>query len=430
MRPDVVERCPASPRIGVTDFTSTAMSSSPISPSRAEAPGSSVGTVFLAFLKLGSTSFGGPIAHLGYFRTEFVERRRWMDDRSFTDLVSLCQFLPGPASSQVGIAIGLLQAGWRGALAAWAGFTLPSAVALIAFAYGMAQYGELATSGAVHGLKVVAVAVVAQAVWGMAKNLCPDRLRAGLALLAALLTLVLPSTLGQLGAIVASGLLGWWILKLPPQPPIEHPRYAVSPRAGLAALAVFAVLLVGLPAVAAATGNPLLHLIDGFYRAGALVFGGGHVVLPLLQTTAVGSGAIGNADFLAGYGAAQAVPGPLFTFAAFLGTVMPGPLQGWVGGLVFLTAIFVPAFLLVIGALPFWDVLRRRAGIQSAMAGINAGVVGILASALYDPVWTSAVHSRADFGLALAAFGLLVHGRVSPAIVVLFAGAAGWAMAT
>jgi chromate transporter len=417
--------------MGVTDFASTAMPSPRIASSRAEAPTrSSVGAVFLAFLKLGSTSFGGPIAHLGYFRTEFVERRRWLDDRSFTDLVSLCQFLPGPASSQVGISIGLLQAGWRGALAAWAGFTLPSAVALIAFAYGMARYGELATSGAVHGLKVVAVAVVAQAVWGMAKNLCPDRLRAGLAILAALLTLVLPSTLGQVGAIVASGVLGWWMLKLPPQPPIEHRRYAVSPRAGLAALAVFAVLLVGMPALAAATGNPMLRLIDGFYRAGALVFGGGHVVLPLLQTTAVGSGAIGNADFLAGYGAAQAVPGPLFTFAAFLGTVMPGPLQGWVGGLVFLAAIFVPAFLLVISALPFWDVLRRRAGIQSAMAGINAGVVGILASALYDPVWTSAVHSRTDFGLALAAFGLLVYARVSPVIVVLFAGVAGWAMAT
>lgn len=404
--------------------------SSPAAPLPGEgAARSPAWTVFRAFLKLGLTSFGGPIAHLGYFRTEFVERRRWLDDRSYSELVSLCQFLPGPASSQVGIALGLQQAGWRGALAAWSGFTLPSALLLIAFAYGMAWHGELADSGAIRGLKIVAVAVVAQAVWGMARNLCPDRTRAGLAIFATLLTLVLPTTLGQVGAIVVSGLLGWRVLKLAPQPPAAHTAYGVSRRAALLALALFVALLVGLPAWAAASGSLLPSLIDGFYRAGALVFGGGHVVLPLLQATAVESGALGNAGFLAGYGAAQAVPGPLFTFAAYLGAVMPGPLQGWLGGLVFLAAIFVPAFLLVVGALPFWDALRRRTGVQSAVAGVNAGVVGILLSALYDPVWTSAIHGRADFGLALAAFGLLAYARVSPVAVVLFAAAAGWALA-
>jgi chromate transporter len=386
--------------------------------------------VFLAFLRLGLTSFGGPVAHLGYFRTEFVERRRWLDERSYADLVALCQFLPGPASSQVGMALGLSRAGWVGALAAWVGFTLPSAIALIAFAYGIARYGDVASSGAVHGLKVVAVAIVAQAVWGMAKALCPDRARAGLAIFAALLTLVLPSAIGQVGAILVCAVLGWWLLELGSQPAQPHQLYGVSKRAGVAALALFAALLVGLPLWAAATGSSLLSLFDGFYRAGALVFGGGHVVLPLLQSTVVPAGVVSNADFLAGYGAAQAVPGPLFTFAAYLGAVMQGPLSGWLGGLVFLVVIFVPAFLVLVGALPFWDALRRREDIQSAMAGINAGVVGILLSALYDPVWTSAIVSKADFGLALAAFGLLVYARLSPVIVVGLAAAAGWALAS
>ncbi|MBT2324842.1 chromate efflux transporter [Variovorax paradoxus] len=382
--------------------------------------------VLLAFLRLGLSSFGGPVAHLGYFRTEFVERRRWLDDRSYSDLVALCQFLPGPASSQVGMALGLSRAGWLGALMAWVGFTLPSALALIVFAYGIARYGGLAASGAIHGLKVVAVAVVAQAVWGMAKSLCPDRPRAGLAIFAALLTLVLPSALGQVGAILACGLIGWRLLQLPRQEAPAHIGYGVSRRAGLVALTLFAVLLLGLPLVAAASGSALWTLIEGFYRSGALVFGGGHVVLPLLQSTVVPGGAVSNADFLAGYGMAQAVPGPLFTFAAYLGAVMNGPLSGWLGGLVFLLVIFVPAFLLVVGALPFWDALRQRDAIQSAMAGINAGVVGILLSALYDPVWTSAIHSRSDFGLALAAFGLLVHARLSPVVVVALAAIAGW----
>ncbi|MCC9597022.1 chromate efflux transporter [Rubrivivax sp. JA1055] len=393
------------------------------SPTRA-GHGSAV-EVLLAFLKLGLTSFGGPVAHLGYFHAEFVGRRRWLDERSYAELVALCQFLPGPASSQVGMALGLLRAGWAGAAMAWLGFTLPSALALIAFAYGIAGHPGLAASGAVHGLKVVAVAVVAQAVWTMARTLCPDRPRAALALLAALATLALPSAPGQVAVIVAAGLVGWRLLKLPPAPPGPQAVWRVPRAAGVAALALFAALLLGLPLLAAATGSPAWALVDGVYRAGALVFGGGHVVLPLLQASVVPSGAVDDAAFLAGYGAAQAVPGPLFTFAAYLGAVAQGPLAGWVGGLVFLVVIFVPAFLLVVGALPFWDTLRRRDAVRAAMAGVNAAVVGILLAALYDPVWTTAIGSRADFGLALAAFGLLAWGHVSPVIVVALGAAAG-----
>lgn len=384
--------------------------------------------VFLAFLKLGLTSFGGPVAHLGYFRAEFVGRRRWLDDRSYSDLVALCQFLPGPASSQVGMALGLGRAGLRGALAAWFGFTLPSALALILFAYGVAGYRGLAESGWVHGLKVVAVAVVAQAVWGMARSLCPDRLRAGLAIFAALLVLALPSAAGQVGAIVICGVVGRLLIGVSRQGAVQHRDDGISRRAGAFALVLFALLLAGLPLWAAASGSPTVALLDGFYRAGALVFGGGHVVLPLLQSAVVPPGVVSNADFLAGYGAAQAVPGPLFTFAAYLGAVAQGPIHGWIGGLVLLLVVFLPAFLLVIGALPFWERLRQRADIQSAMAGINAGVVGLLGAALYDPIWISAIHSKADFGLALAAFGLLLYARVSPVVVVLFAAAAGWAL--
>lgn len=381
--------------------------------------------VLRAFLRLGLTSFGGPVAHLGYFRAEFVERRRWLDERGFSELVALCQFLPGPASSQLGMAIGLLRARWLGALAAWAGFTLPSALALIAFAYGVSGVTGVAASGAVHGLKVVAVAVVAQAVWAMAKALCPDRARAGLAIAAALLTLVLPSTAGQVGAIALGALVGWRLLRLAPEPDAVHEAFGVSRRAGWVALMLFATLLVALPLAAAASGSTLLSSIDGFYRAGALVFGGGHVVLPLLQTTVVPGGAVSNASFLAGYGAAQAVPGPLFSFAAYLGAVMAGPLPGWAGGMLLLVVIFVPGFLVLVAALPFWDALRRRPAVRAAMAGVNAAVVGILLSALYDPVWTGAIATRADFGLALAAFALLQLARWSPLAVVALAAAAG-----
>lgn len=389
----------------------------------------SVLEVLLVFLKLGLTSFGGPIAHLGYFRAEFVERRRWLDDQRYGDLVALCQFLPGPASSQVGMAVGLSRAGWGGVLAAWLGFTLPSAVALILFAYGVARWSALASSGAVHGLKVVAVAVVAQAVWGMAKALCPDRPRAGIAFGAALVVLAVPSAAGQIGAIVLGGVVGRWALKLQQLPPATHAACGVGRRTGALLLALFVGLLILLPLLAAAQASPWLSAAAVFYKAGALVFGGGHVVLPLLQAGVVPPGWVSNDAFLAGYGAAQAVPGPLFTFAAYLGAVMPEPLGGWVGGTVMLLAIFLPAFLLVAGALPFWEALRQRRGVQRAMGGINAAVVGVLGAALYDPVFTSAVHSRADFALALAAFGLLVVARVAPVWVVALAAVAGWLMA-
>lgn len=394
-------------------------------PSAASPRGSAI-EVFLAFLKLGLTSFGGPVAHLGYFRTEFVERRAWLDDKSYSDLVALCQFLPGPASSQVGIALGLGRAGWFGALGAWVGFTLPSAIALILFAFGVTQWAALAQSGAVHGLKVFAVAIVAQAVWGMAKTLCPDRSRAGIAIVAALLVLAIPSAMGQVGAIVAGGIAGRWAVQLGHLPVAEHRDYGVSKRTGAALLLLFGLLLVLLPVLATAVRSSALSVISSFYQSGALVFGGGHVVLPLLQTSVVPNGLVTNDAFLAGYGAAQAVPGPLFTFAAYLGAVMTGTLGGWGGGLTLLVAIFVPAFLMVAGALPFWESLRQRDGVQRAMAGVNAAVVGVLAAALYDPVWTSAIHSRADFGLALGAFGLLVYGRQSPVLVAALAAAAGW----
>lgn len=384
--------------------------------------------VFIAFLKLGLTSFGGPVAHLGYFRSEFVDRRRWLNDRSYSDLVALCQFLPGPASSQVGIAVGLGRAGWRGSIAAWIGFTLPSAFALILFAYGVSEYHGLAESGWVHGLKVVAVAVVAQAVWGMSKSLCPDRFRAGLAITAALLTLVLPSATGQIAAIVVSGLIGRFMIKAQSIEARQHQNYGISERVGVAALILFSLLLVFLPLWASASNSPTVALLAGFYRSGALVFGGGHVVLPLLQTTVVPNGLVSNADFLAGYGATQAVPGPLFTFAAYLGAVAKGSIHGWIGGLILLVTVFLPAFLLVIGAIPFWERLRQRSDIQSTMAGINAGVVGVLGSALYDPIWTSAIKSRADFGLALAAFGLLLYAKASPVLVVTLAAVSGYAL--
>ncbi|HMM84250.1 chromate efflux transporter [Azohydromonas sp.] len=398
--------------------------------SAAEPPGRGpVLEVLLVFLRLGLTSFGGPVAHLGYFRTEFVERRRWLDDKSYGDLVALCQFLPGPASSQVGMALGLKRAGWAGALAAWLGFTLPSAIALMLFAHGVAEWSALASSGAVHGLKVVAVAVVAQAVWGMAKALCPDRLRAGIAIAAALVVIAAPTSAGQITAIVLGGLVGRWALRLAHLSPATHQDDGVGRRRGALLLALFVALLIVLPALAAAQTSPWLGAVAVFYQAGALVFGGGHVVLPLLQAGVVPPGWVSNDAFLAGYGAAQAVPGPLFTFAAYLGAAMPAPLGGWAGGLALLVVIFVPAFLLVAGALPFWEAMRQRDGVRRAMGGINAAVVGVLGAALYDPVWTSAIHSRADFGLALAAFGLLVHARMSPVLVVAIAAAAGWLMA-
>ena len=386
--------------------------------------------VFLAFLRLGLTSFGGPVAHLGYFRAEFVTRRRWLDEAAYGDIIALCQFLPGPASSQVGITLGILRAGLKGGLAAWVGFSGPSALALTLFAYGVASLGQVAQQPWLHGLKIVAVAVVAQAVWGMARNLCPDRLRASMAVGAALLVLAMPGAAGQVGAIVLGGLIGWrWLAQAQEARPAGTIEIALGRKLGIAALALFAILLFGLPVLDAAFSNHALALIDSFYRAGALVFGGGHVVLPLLQQALVPPGWASNDAFLAGYGAAQAVPGPLFTFSAYLGAIMqPGP-SGWKGAILCLCAIYLPSFLLLIGVLPFWDALRRRDAVRAALRGVNAAVVGLLLAALYTPVWTSAITSAADFGLGIAAFLLLAFWRVPPWLVVLLGAATATGLA-
>lgn len=382
-------------------------------------------SVFLIFLRLGLTSFGGPIAHLGYFRAEFVTRRRWLSERSYADLVALCQFLPGPASSQVGIALGLSRAGYGGAAAAWAGFTLPSAIALILFAMGLSHYGNAIPSGVLHGFKVVAVAVVAQAVWGMARNLCRGVARITLMLMAASAALLEPSPWGQVGVIALAGVAGLLLFK--PSPATEHDALpiAISRRAGALWLGLFALLLAGLPILAGWLPNPTLALVDAFYRSGSLVFGGGHVVLPLLQAQVVTPQWVSNDVFVAGYGATQAVPGPLFTFAAFLGASMNHAPTGWLGGVIGLLAIFAPSFLLVMGALPFWATLRRSPRTQAALAGVNAAVVGLLLAALYQPVWTSAIFSVADFALALIALAALTIGRLPPWLVVAGCGAVG-----
>jgi chromate transporter len=381
--------------------------------------------VFLAFLRLGCTSFGGPIAHLGYLRHEFVERREWLDDEAYADLVALCQFTPGPASSKIGIALGASRAGLIGGLAAWLGFTLPSALAMIAFGYGLQLLHGATEAGWLHGLKIAAVAVVAQAVWSMGRQLCPDRARASFAILAALLVVMWSSALAQIAAIVLGGVAGWRLLPGATTPSSGHLHFELSRRVGWVAWILFFGLLAALPVLARATGNHALQLFDSFYRAGSLVFGGGHVVLPMLRAEVVPPGWLADGEFLAGYGVAQAVPGPLFTFAAYLGTVAKGDPSGWLGGLLALTAIFLPAFLVVFGALPFWSVLRLKPYIRSMMNGVNAAVVGILLAALYDPIFTSAVRTPGDFGLALAALGLLLFWKWPPVWVVLFSALGG-----
>ncbi len=375
------------------------------------------GEVFRAFAKLGFTSFGGPIAHLGYFRDELVTRRKWIDEAGYADLVALCQFLPGPASSQVGFALGLLRGGPLGAFAAWAAFTLPSALVLLLFALGADAFGGPVGTGLLHGLKIVAVAVVAQAVWGMARSLAPDRQRASIALAAVLIVVFATGSLGQILAILAGGLAGLWLCRDGVPQETGQLRFRVSKGAGLTALVLFFLLLFLLP-LAAGTAQGLA-LFDAFYRAGALVFGGGHVVLPLLQAEVVLPGWVSNDTFLAGYGAAQAVPGPLFTFAAYLGAASGPAPNGVIGATVALLAIFLPGFLLLVGALPFWDAFRTRPLAQAAMRGTNAAVVGILGAALYHPVWTSAVLGTEDFALALTGFVLLTVWKVPPWIVVI-----------
>ena len=392
--------------------------------------------VFWIFLRLGLTSFGGPVAHLGYFRDEFVQRRQWLTERSYADLVALCQFLPGPASSQVGMALGLMRAGMPGALAAWLGFTLPSALVLALLGLGLADGYAVLPAGAIHGLKVVAVAVVAQAVWGMARSLCVGRAKVTLMALACCAVLLVPGVWGQVGVMLAAGGASWWLFgrgrAATPETPNDAPDALLLPlrrRTGAALLVVFAALLVLLPLAVRLWPGSLLAMVDAFYRVGALVFGGGHVVLPLLQAEVVGPGWVSADAFLAGYGATQAVPGPLFTFAAFLGASMQVWPGGWLGAAVCLVAIFVPSFLLVAGALPFWEPLRRNPHAQAALAGVNAAVVGLLLAALYNPVWTSAIRGGADFGLALTAFVALVFWRAPPWAVVLACGVGGAVLA-
>ena len=381
-----------------------------------------------AFLRLGLTSFGGPVAHLGYFRREFVEKRRWLDDAAYADLVALCQFLPGPASSQVVFAIGMRRAGLAGALVASACFMLPSAAAMVGFAYGVESLSGIRGAGWLHGLKLAAVAVVALEVWGMSLKLCPDWPRRVLGLCATAIVLLVPGTLSQIGVIAACALVGWWLSR-------NLPAAAAAPAGGLGrahawaagSLFMYGALLACLPILAGFGGSKPLAMFDSFYRAGALVFGGGHVVLPLLRSEVVPPGWISDDAFLAGYGAAQAVPGPLFTFAAYLGTIIQSGPHAWEGGLLALVAIFLPGWLLVGGAYPFWHLLRSRGWAHGALRGANAAVVGILLAALYRPVCTEGIKDARDVAAAAAAAVLLGKFRVPPwAIVALMAGAGQW----
>ncbi|WP_321798250.1 chromate efflux transporter [Caballeronia sp. J97] len=390
--------------------------------------------VLAVFLRLGLTCFGGPIAHMGYFRREFVERRRWLDDESFGDLVALCQFLPGPASSQAGFSIGLLRAGWLGGLAAWFGFTLPSVLLLLAFAAVAPSLRGPVGAGLIHGLKIVAVAVVAQAVWDMARRLCPDRHRALIALVALAVLSVLTTVYAQLIVIALGAALGFILCRTPALASktgrqADTHEFRISRTAGGVALMLFCVLLFGLPALAQTGAGRAISVFDGFYRSGALVFGGGHVVLPLLQQQTVATGWVSSNDFLAGYGAAQAVPGPLFTFAAFLGWVMAETPHHWIGALLATAGIFLPGLLLVIAALPYWQALRARSSMGAVLSGVNAAVVGLLATAFYSPVWTSAVHSAIDFAIATIGFCLLTRWKISPLVVVAVCALAGVAEA-
>jgi len=382
--------------------------------------------VLLAFLKLGLTSFGGPVAHIGYFREEFVVRRRWLDEHAYADLVGLCQFLPGPASSQVGFSIGLMRAGYLGGLAAWTGFTLPSAIALVLFAYGATLLSEPVGVGLIHGLKLVAVAIVAQAVWGMARVLCPDRERASIAVAAALIILLFStSPVAQIAAIALGGVAGLWLCRAELPPATGHIAVPVSRTTGFLALAVFFILLAGLPVLRGLGLWPGAALFEAFYRSGALVFGGGHVVLPLLREAFVTPGWISDDAFLAGYGAAQAIPGPLFSFAAYLGAVVRPSPHGLFGAALGLIGIFLPGLLILMGTLPFWDALRKRASARAVMRGVNAAVVGLLGAALYNPVWTSSVKLPGDFAIALVGFVILTVWRAPPIIVVLIGALGG-----
>ena len=382
--------------------------------------------VLLVALRLGLTSFGGPVAHIGYFRDEYVTRRRWLDDAAYADLVALCQLLPGPASSQVGIAVGMHRAGLPGGIAAWVGFTAPSAAALILFGSGVSAFDHLVVQGWLRGLQVVAAAVVAFALLGMARTLAPDARRATIAIAAAIAMLLWRTPLAQVLVIVIAAAAGRLLLQgVVPPAGAGSPSVRARPSAAVASLALFAVLLGGLPILRQFVTSEPLDVFDAFYRSGSLVFGGGHVVLPLLQAEVVPPGWVTSEQFIAGYGAAQAVPGPLFTFSAYLGTVMRGSVGGWSGGLFTLLAIFLPSFLLVAGILPFWERLRTLRPLRAAIAGVGAAVVGLLLAALYDPVWVTAIRTPTDLALGLAAFAMLAWWKTPPWLVVIFGAAAG-----
>ncbi len=386
--------------------------------------------IFTIFLRLGLTSFGGPVAHLGYYRRELVERRGWLDDAAYADIVALSQFLPGPASSQTGFAIAYLRGGLPGAIAAFVGFTLPSALLMVAIAYGSPLFSTDVGSALIHALKLVAVAVVAQAISGMSRNLCPDAARAGIAFASFAFVLLIPAPLIQPAAIALSGLAGWLLLRGQTD---AAPKAIRSPAVGkrlpaTLALCLFAILLFGLPWLAGINENGALRLLDIFYRAGSLVFGGGHVVLPLLETATVAPGYMDEGLFLAGYGAAQALPGPLFAFSAYLGALLPFAPHPLVGAGVALLAIFLPGFLLIYGALPFWHSLRVSPHAGAIMKGANAGVVGLLTAAFYTPIWTSSIVSAPDFVLAAGAFLLLTVFRQGSGRVVLIMAVIGIAL--
>ncbi len=397
----------------------------PLETSIGTKPRSSSWTIFLSFLRLGCTSFGGPIAHLGYFRNEFVVRRKWLDEATYADIVGLCQFLPGPASSQVGFTIGLLEGGPLGALAAWTAFTLPSALLMFAFAYGHNLFAGRVGSGILHGLALVAVAVIAQAVWGMMQTLAPDRRRATIAVLAAGVVLLSSRASSQLAAIALGAILGLLVCRQARASSRQAFHISIPRFAALTSLVVFAVLLIAPAILVAAIRSQAIALFHAFYSSGALVFGGGHVVLPLLRAATVSTGWIDDNTFLAGYGAAQAVPGPLFTFSAYLGAVVKPEPHGAVGATIALLALFLPGLLLVISVLPFWNQLRSNAKTRALFAGVNASVVGILLAALYQPVWTSCVHEPFDFAVVLAAFLALVAWKAPPWIVVCAVAAIG-----
>lgn len=362
--------------------------------------------IFVVFLKLGLTSFGGPVAHLGFFHDEFVIKRKWINEHAYADLVLLCQFLPGPASSQVGIALGYSRGGLLGAVSAWLGFTLPSAILLVLFGLGIASISGNVGAGWLHGLKISAVAIVAHAVWSMKVKLCPDWQRVSIAIFSAILCVLMPSAATQILVIAVAGFVGKVFLKEKNALP-HSPIPGGSQRSGFVGLALFFAILFVVPFAAKNLHVYAIQLFDSFYRVGSLVFGGGHVVLPLLQAEVVPSGWVSRDLFMAGYGAAQAVPGPLFTFAAYLGAASTKLPNGWVGASIALVAVFLPSFLLIIGALPYWERLRSIEGIRSAMLGVNAGVVGLLLAAFYDPVWTSAIYSVTDFLIAALAFSAL-----------------------